>query len=163
MALFIHRFLHTSSLKFRLLTTAILWLCVCLPRCSTQFLTSLCLFVHSWTSSSSFVFLILLCINLFSCKVDLCSMIMLCFFLSPYVCCVCVCTSLCVCLCTMCTCVRVFVRVYRQPKLKLKKPLSSKRFPKHPNLDLSLLQSAPLLPHLQSRKQESREWKLKRK
>lgn len=89
----------------------------------------------------------------------LCSMIMLCFsfFLSPCVCCVCVCNSSCVCVSVY----SVYMRacVYRQPKLKLKKPLSSKRFPKHPHLDLSQLQSA----RLQSRKQKNSRWKLQRK
>lgn len=63
----------------------------------------------------------------------------------------CMCVQLIVCVCVSVYSVYMRACVYRQPKLKLKKPLSSKRFPKHPHLDLSQLQSA----RLQSRKQKN--------
>lgn len=161
MTLLIHRFLHPSS--FRLLVLYSHPFCDYSFVCPAHFVSSLCLFVHSWTSSSSLYSWFLSCFDLISFKVVffLCSMIMLCFFLSPCVCCVCVCTSSCVSVhyVYMRACVCACVCVYRQPKLKSKKPLSSKRFPKHQNQDLSQLLSAPP----QRSTQESRKWKSERK
>lgn len=75
----------------------------------------------------------------------------LCYFcFCPYAFVVHVCVRLIVPVCTL----RMYVwcvSEYRQPKLKSKKQLSSKKFPKQPNLDLSPLQPVALLTNSQSR------------
>lgn len=165
MTLLIHRFLHPSS--FRLLVLYSHPFCDYSFVCPAHFVSSLSLFVHSWTSSSSLYSWFLSCFNLISFKVVWFFSFYVqwsCYaFFCPHAFAVYVCAPHRVCLCTTCTCVRVYVRVrvcvYRQPKLKSKKPLSSKRFPKHQNQDLSQLLSAPP----QRSTQESRKWKSERK
>ena len=165
MTLLIHRFLHPSS--FRLLVLYSHPFCDYSFVCPPHFVSSLCLFVHSWTSSSSLYSWFLSCFNLISFKV------VWFFFYVKWSCyaffvpmrLLCMCVHLIVCVCALrvhaCVymCVCVCVCVYRQPKLKSKKPLSSKRFPKHQNQDLSQLLSAPP----QRSTQESRKWKSERK
>lgn len=70
-------------------------------------------------------------------------------FFSTRVLCMCVYIFVCV---RLHICVCVCMCVYRRLKLKSKKPLSSKRFPRQPNPDMSQLPWPPLSPHLLSRR-----------